>query len=145
MARYFVEGLSVWETNVVSRLDWGYGFWENKFSESEVSSQGVVLGDTCGIGRYMLLTWPVTGDAILIASLRAYVSIELLFFCRVIPFLFLCSILWKQVTKSSPPSRGEELSFIFRRGDYRLVLFEIPLGGRCVPSLFFRYLMIDLH
>lgn len=94
-------------------LAWG------KDTVKVIPSHCIVLGDTCY--QHNLLLVILT----LITGVRGCLPVELGFllfgvffvFCRAVVFLFLYSLLWKQVTQPSPSSRGEELSSVSETTD----------------------------
>lgn len=67
-------------------------------------------------------------------------------FARFLPSLiFPYSVLWKQITKCSPYSRDQELSFISLRGEYLHQLFGVLWGKFVSSSSFIFYSFSHLY
>lgn len=112
--------------------------WEKNTMKVKGPSHCIISDDTY---QHDLLPEILT----LTTRLRGCLPIELLFFCTVIIFLFLYSILWEQVTKSSPRSKGNYLSTTSWREAYQLSthIWNSSIGEFCPFSSL--YLFNDLY
>lgn len=93
-----------------SWLDWGYGFGEENHKEGPSSWTWHVI-----IRGYTISTW-LFSDELNFDHLGKVMFASFLH-CEVTSFPFLYSLLWLQITESSPCSRGWGLSSTFWRED----------------------------